>query len=375
MRTRTFTAVSPDSVKWDRVVEAQNTSVDGTLSPELGSEKPSMSGLPQAASAKLARWRQDDEDARALASSLFDRQAEVRVEQQRLGAMLRNQQRDLELDDNHPAIKELQGQVDRATREIRELGERINAIHARRSPLFRRLEAWLSGVPNRTVRVEDSPQQHHQSGLVTVSTGHFEVSPIPAHDRPVKAELKRGETLAGAVDRVRKEMAELRADLHAVRSAPIPSAVAKRMVREQIEALARAPNVLPTIEAGLPLGWPQRTMRGDFLGAAAGVAATGRAAVSGPDGLAVLCWLHRDALIERLEAEVDDLSDDSPALCDEERAEREAALLLAILEAERVEESFIEQAEAVAGQTIARRPDADPRAVLGLADSVTSREG
>jgi hypothetical protein len=45
----------------------------------------------------------------------------------------------------------------------------------------------------------------------------------------------------------------------------------------------------------------------------------GRAAVSGPDALAVVAWLHRDSLVERLEREVDDLADDSQALDDAER--------------------------------------------------------
>jgi hypothetical protein len=370
-----FGALSPDAIGWDKAVQAQNDSLSDELPPPLDAGKPG-SGLPAPAAAKLARWRQADEDARALANSLVDRQQETRVEQQRVGAMLGIQKRDQGLDDDHPAIKQLRGQVDRATREIRELGERIKTIHARRSPLFRRLETWLSGVPNRTVRVEDTPQQHHQSGLVTVSTGHFEISQIPAHDRPVKAELRRGETFAAAIERVRNEIAERRADIHQVRSAPIPSSVAKRMVRAQVERLAEsgAPNVLPVVEIAGRIGWPQRIMRGDFLGAAAGVAATGRAAVSGPDGLALVAWLFKDRLLEKLESEIDDLASDDAALSDEQRAEREAALLHGILEAERIEEALIEQTE-LAGQPIARRPDADPRAVLGLADSVTSREG
>lgn len=89
--------------------------------------------------------------------------------------------------------------------------------------------------------------------------------------------------------------------------------------------------------------------------------------------LAVLCWLQRDRLVERLETEVNDLADDSQALDDAERGFREADLTARILQTERVEESFIEQAD-LAGQTIARRPDPDPRSVLGRADSVTSRE-
>jgi hypothetical protein len=52
-------------------------------------------------------------------------------------------------------------------------------------------------------------------------------------------------------------------------------------------------------------------------------------------------------------------------LDDQQRAEREAALLAAILNAERTEERLIEAA-AAEGRTILRRPEADPRAVLGL---------
>jgi hypothetical protein len=168
----------------------------------------------------------------------------------------------------------------------------------------------------------------------------------------------------------------LLADLHATGSAPIPSATAKALVRAQVEQLAAhgAPKVMPVVEIGGRIGWPQRTLRGDFIGSAGATAAMKRAAVSGPDGLAVVAWLHRDMLIERLEREVDDLDDDSQALDDAERGFREADVAARMLQTERVEESFIEQAEA-AGQTIARRPDADPRAVLGLSDSVTSREG
>jgi hypothetical protein len=167
----------------------------------------------------------------------------------------------------------------------------------------------------------------------------------------------------------------MRADLNAVMSAPIPSSVAKERIRDQINKLAASgvPSVLSVIEAGLPMGWPKTTFRGDFLGVAGGAAAMGQAAVGAPNALAVIAWLFKDRLLEKLEAEVDDLASDDAALSDEQRAEREAALLHGILEAERVEESFIEQAE-TAGQTIQRRPDADPRAVLGLADSVTSRE-
>jgi hypothetical protein len=58
---------------------------------------------------------------------------------------------------------------------------------------------------------------------------------------------------------------------------------------------------------------------------------------SEPDVLALLCWLHRDTLIARLESEIDIEADDANALTDEQRAIREAELLRDMLATERAE--------------------------------------
>jgi hypothetical protein len=59
------------------------------------------------------------------------------------------------------------------------------------------------------------------------------------------------------------------------------------------------------------------------------------------------------------------LENHPPGLPAEGHAEKIAELEAQLLEAEREEETFIEQARA-AGMRIARRPDADPRAVLAV---------
>ncbi len=88
------------------------------------------------------------------------------------------------------------------------------------------------------------------------------------------------------------------------------------------------------------------------------------ARVKVPD-FALLAWLAKDELIERLEGEVDERSDDEHALSDEDRAARLAAIEAECLAVGRDEEHFIEAA-AREGFSVQRRPDADPRAVLAL---------
>jgi hypothetical protein len=79
-----------------------------------------------------------------------------------------------------------------------------------------------------------------------------------------------------------------------------------------------------------------------------------------------LAWLSPEALITKLHAEIDTLNlNDARAVPAAERAGRIADLEAQILRAERTEESFVEQAERV-GEYIARRPDANPLAILGL---------
>jgi hypothetical protein len=57
--------------------------------------------------------------------------------------------------------------------------------------------------------------------------------------------LAKGETVIDGIERLRRRVRELKADLHRIASAPFPSAYAKQRAREQVEALAMqgAPSV------------------------------------------------------------------------------------------------------------------------------------
>src|SRR5207248_1704079 len=86
----------------------------------------------------------------------------------------------------------------------------------------------------------------------------------------------------------------------------------------------------------------------------------------------LFCWLLKDALLEKLDEEIDALADDESALTDEERGERLAALAAELLQAERREELLIVTAEAE-GLQVMRRPQVDPRALLGLSSALPAQ--
>jgi hypothetical protein len=170
----------------------------------------------------------------------------------------------------------------------------------------------------------------------------------------------RGETLADQVDTVRQRIAQLHADLHQARSAPLPAESAKQIARAQIEALALRgrPSCLPTVELGRQVSFSTTRVKSPDV---AGIAI--------PDAVALIAWLQRDSLIDAIERELDELADDAHAMTPADRQQRERELLDAILLVERQEESLVEAAEAE-GLVIARRPDADLRAVFNLSSSL-----
>jgi hypothetical protein len=141
--------------------------------------------------------------------------------------------------------------------------------------------------------------------------------------------------------------------------------VAKAAIRREIEGRAAAPNVLRAIEIGSPVAWPLTTVQlqvGEISGSGA---ISGFAAGPEIDTFGVFCWLHGAGLINRLEAEIDELDDDAAALTDAQRAAAERKIAADALEVERRIEALIEMSEQQ-GMPIARNSDADARAVLSL---------
>jgi hypothetical protein len=61
-----------------------------------------------------------------------------------------------------------------------------------------------------------------------------------------------------------------------------------------------------------------------------------------PDVLGLLAWLHRDALVKAVSAEIDNMADDAHALSDTERQKRAAQLRAELLDLQREECELVE---------------------------------
>jgi hypothetical protein len=311
--------------------------------------------LPAPAAAKLRRLRAADQDTAVLARNLSELRNEEIQRRNEHGLRLaqltdRNVAErygtEIVTDPEHPSVIQATRRRNEAEREIAELDTRLSTLRAQRSArLLANVENWLRALP----------------------PGHI----LEMHE-PVDPPKVKGD-IAAAVDALRSKIANHKADLHEVRSACLPSHIVRDRVRTEITALAErgAIDVLPVIEAGLPLRWPQLEVRGEIHGhvpTAEGGAQplVGFSTQPSLDVKAIMAFLFQDAIIEKLDDEISQLSDDETALTPEDRAAREDALNAQILAAERVEEQLIELA-AAEGRAIPRRADASPAAVLGLA--------
>jgi hypothetical protein len=312
--------------------------------------------LPPSARETLLRLRERRDELAAVGRDLADEYAALHAEHRAAtdhlheltdaSAAARAGQRPLA--DDAPAVMKAKAALADIEARRDRLKDRLDANKHRRQEvgqLLDRTETWLKELPAGALKPHAA----------------------------VTAKPKRGETVLATIERLREDLAQLRADVHEVRSAPYPLAQARAVIEEQVDELARAgrPDVWPVIEHGEPVRFRQTTNRVMVLGNAAGggkvLSSAGIAPVTGPDTLALFAWMHRDELIARLHAEAEALADDGAALSDVERAGREHELRARILEGERIECALIAQA---AGDAPAYRPQTDPRALLALSDEL-----
>ena len=191
---------------------------------------------------------------------------------------------------------------------------------------------------------------------------HPDLSSLTEAAHPTPAKLTGSQGWAGALARVRDDLAKIDADAHSVRTAPMPSEEAKGAARQHVAELAERarPDVRGLVEFGRGIEWPRQTLQN--------AGGAGIANVHIPDARGLMAWLHMDEMIAALEVEIDAVADDGQAIPAAEREARLEQIAKDKLHAERREEAVIEAA-ADAGTALERRPDADPRAVLGIADN------
>lgn len=165
-----------------------------------------------------------------------------------------------------------------------------------------------------------------------------------------------------AVSQLRQRLADLQTERWELSSALYPMTDALSVMRAEITRLAALgrPDVGPCLAAKQPPIWPMARVL-DIAGLPT--------LTQFGDGLALLCWLHKDALIDRLSQEITALADDRSALTDHQRKSRDAEIAAEILRLEREEEALVEAAQNNS-ILIQRRSDCSPVAVLALADNL-----
>jgi hypothetical protein len=192
-------------------------------------------------------------------------------------------------------------------------------------------------------------------------------------DAEVKATLAKGQTPVEAVEACRNRMGELASEKRDVLKQPLPFEDALARVIADVDAEARSIDVRPAMRLKAQASeWvtPRVKRKPDAQGhiefpSRAEIVEGGRH-VEMDQGNALICWVFRNQVIERCTAELKKQYGNAKGVSAEERARRVAEIDAAILAEERREEAYIRMAED-AGQTIWRRPLANPLAVLGVA--------
>lgn len=183
---------------------------------------------------------------------------------------------------------------------------------------------------------------------------------------PAVAVTNRRATAAD-IERKRVEIAGLRSSLAALRSTSVPKTQLKREARDLVANLVAlgAPKISGGEKLNVDFSMHRLTSHVTTVDGN-GKEIAGVTSFKTPDALSTMAWLFPDAMIAALERDIDTLDvDDAAALDTDARQAKEAEIKTELLAAEHEEEMLI-RAAAASGVEVVRRPDADPRAVLGV---------
>jgi hypothetical protein len=321
--------------------------------------------LPKSARAKIVTINQDAEDAQAAYRRTYDASHELREQRGKLKLQVEllessprqnvdekydgeKWSREVRLSNEIVAERTKLGLVDAELARLAIVMRDQQEIATARRELASNLSEFVARLPRGTIA------EAFSGGLVAAFK-----STVTSVDAGSAAET---------IEQKRRRIRELTSDLDATRVAPMPSREAKQKMRDQVAALAERgeANVYGLISSGGAIEWPLATSRSAIYGEKENFLAVS----TFPDALAIWAWTLPDSLIARLDRAIDEGTDDSTALTVEERARRIAEIEADILANSREEEALIEKIES-SGVPVRRRPDADPRAVLGLASTVT----
>lgn len=199
-------------------------------------------------------------------------------------------------------------------------------------------------------------QQRHRElgGLNTNIRNYLERLPPEvdiSESKPVKLKVKDGEDYLEAVARIRADVLGLISERSRIQRADITRDEKKAKLKEWIARQQERAGLFIRWENGRPIVKFSANIEG--------------AHTAVPDVAAMMAWLHPKAMETRLLAMLDASPEPGFTISTEDREQRLKELGRELLILERQEEAII-SAAAEKQQTISRRPNADPRAVLGL---------
>lgn len=276
-------------------------------------------GLPPAAAEKLRLLRDRSRDAHALCVPFSDIQEAntLKNDAERAYRRLVDHPQDggYNIPETDRRAISAQQHIAKVTDDLRRLNERSEL----------RALAW---------RAASAPLAACEDFLRHGVPGGCKLEAIETEPPP----LKKGEGILDAVEARRRRVRELRADLHRIRSAPFPSSYAKQRMRAQVEALAQrgAPSVSRLVELDGPVDFQTQSLTSEVHAERRSLAFTETA-----DALALVAWLHRDALIAALDREISTESDDAASLSHEARQKAEAEVQGDLLDVERTEAALV----------------------------------
>ena len=155
----------------------------------------------------------------------------------------------------------------------------------------------------------------------------------------------------------------MRADLHRIQSAPYPSSHARAKIRAEVEALAvqGQPVVGNVLEHDGAVVWPTQSVRSRVFAEQRALAFSEL-----PNAVALIAWLCKDLLLNRLDAEVTAEADDKNARSVQAREQAAAAVRADLLAVERDESYFVHAAQAQGSAACEHRADCSPLALLNI---------
>lgn len=262
-----------------------------------------------------------------------------------MSAQMRSARSELEADSERLRRLEAEGRDKSRIQQLRTTIERGESALAKIITRVDKLGASWKAAHELTGNLEQYVREH-LAGVVALYEG----------DVP---QLRSGEKAVDGLARAARRTRSLKADRIEILSAPYPSSYAKQVAREQIAARVAAarPDVTAAIDHGGLIKFP-------MTDASIDQSAAGGGRLYAVDAVALLAWAFPAEFQAAIDREIDAFADDPVALSEEQRTEKLAVIEADLFTSEREEAAFAE----LAG--LLPRADLDPRAALGLADTM-----